>query len=117
MEYEHLFAESDIEESDVTAIGPYTNSTHPTASENNFVYGNYLTQRDATGDSQEYWQSDLLCGYQLNRPILINDYGVKSIYQTQRDNPSYTPHICHLFFLYNASLNSINDFSTNIERT
>ncbi|KYM75329.1 E3 ubiquitin-protein ligase arkadia-C [Atta colombica] len=48
MEYEHLFAESDIEESDVTAIGPYTNSTHPTASENNFVYGNYLPQQDAT---------------------------------------------------------------------
>lgn len=68
MEYEHLFAESDIEESDVTAIGPYTNSAHPTASENNFVYGNYLTQQNATGDSQEYWQSDLLnCNMCQNR--------------------------------------------------
>ncbi|XP_012528807.1 uncharacterized protein LOC105832433 isoform X1 [Monomorium pharaonis] len=68
MEYEHLFAESDIEESDVTPIGPYTNSTHPTASENNYVYGNYLTQQDATGDSQEYWQSDLLnCNMCQNR--------------------------------------------------
>ncbi|XP_071630599.1 uncharacterized protein [Temnothorax longispinosus] len=68
MEYEHLFAESDIEESDVTAIGPYANSAHPTASENNFVYGNYLTQQDATGDSQEYWQSNLLnCNMCQNR--------------------------------------------------
>ncbi|XP_077268234.1 uncharacterized protein LOC143900585 isoform X1 [Temnothorax americanus] len=68
MEYEHLFAESDIEESDVTAIGPYANSAHPTASENNFVYGNYLTRQDATGDSQEYWQSNLLnCNMCQNR--------------------------------------------------
>lgn len=68
MEYEHLFAESDIEESDVTAIGPYTNSAHPTASESNFVYGNYLTPQDATGDSQEYWQSNLLnCNMCQNR--------------------------------------------------
>ncbi|KYN02206.1 PREDICTED: uncharacterized protein LOC108774447 [Cyphomyrmex costatus] len=68
MESENLFAESDIEESDVTAIDPYTNSSHPTASENNFVYGNYLTQQDATGDSQEYWQSNLLnCNMCQNR--------------------------------------------------
>lgn len=68
MEYEHLFAESDIEESDVTAIGPYTNSAHPTASENNFVYGNYLPQQDAAADSQEYWQSNLLnCNMCQNR--------------------------------------------------
>ncbi|XP_014468897.1 PREDICTED: E3 ubiquitin-protein ligase Arkadia-like isoform X2 [Dinoponera quadriceps] len=68
MDYEHLFAESDIEESDVTAIGPYTNSAHPTASENNFVYGNYLTQPDTTADSQEYWQTDLLnCNMCQNR--------------------------------------------------
>ncbi|XP_011349734.1 E3 ubiquitin-protein ligase Arkadia isoform X2 [Ooceraea biroi] len=68
MEYEHLFAESDIEESDVTAIGPYTNSARPTASENNFVYGNYLTQPDTTSDSQEYWQPDLLnCNMCQNR--------------------------------------------------
>ncbi|XP_011142321.1 E3 ubiquitin-protein ligase Arkadia [Harpegnathos saltator] len=68
MDYEHLFAESDIEESDVTAIGPYTNPTHPTASENNFVYGNYLTQPDTTGDSQEYWQTDVLnCNMCQNR--------------------------------------------------
>jgi hypothetical protein len=68
MEYEHLFAESDIEESDVTAINPYTNSAHPTTSENNFVYGNYLTQPDTTNDSQEYWQSDLLnCNMCQNR--------------------------------------------------
>jgi len=68
MEYEHLFAESDIEESDVTAINPYTNSAHPTTSENNFVYRNYLTQPDTTNDSQEYWQSDLLnCNMCQNR--------------------------------------------------
>lgn len=60
MEYEHLFAESDIEESDVTAVGPYTNSAHPTASENNFVYGDYFTQPGTTGDPQEYWQPSLL---------------------------------------------------------
>ncbi|XP_012231747.2 E3 ubiquitin-protein ligase Arkadia [Linepithema humile] len=68
MEYEHLFAESDIEESDVTTIGSYTNSAHSTASENNFVYGNYLTQPDTTSDSQEYWQPDLLnCNMCQNR--------------------------------------------------
>lgn len=68
MEYEHLFAESDIEESDVTAMGSYTNPAHPTASENNFVYGNYLTQPDTTSDSQEYWQPDLLnCNMCQNR--------------------------------------------------
>lgn len=68
MEYEHLFADSDIEESDVTAINPYTNSAHPTASENNFVYGNYLTPPDTTNDPQEYWQSDLLnCNMCQNR--------------------------------------------------
>ncbi|KAL0132164.1 hypothetical protein PUN28_000144 [Cardiocondyla obscurior] len=68
MEYEHLFAESDIEESDVTAIGSYTNSTHPTASENNFVYGNYLAQQDATSNSQEYWQPEVLnCNMCQNR--------------------------------------------------
>lgn len=60
MEYEHLFADSDIEESEVAAIDPYTNSAHPTTSDNNFVYGNYLTPPDTTSDSQEYWQSNLL---------------------------------------------------------
>ncbi|XP_020298970.1 uncharacterized protein LOC109863174 isoform X2 [Pseudomyrmex gracilis] len=68
MECEPLFAESDIEDSDVTAISPYANTAHSTASENNFVYGNYVTQSDTTGDSQEYWQSNLInCNMCQNR--------------------------------------------------
>ncbi|XP_025075698.1 uncharacterized protein LOC105433446 [Pogonomyrmex barbatus] len=91
MEYEHLFAESDIEESDVTAISPYSNPTHPTASENSFVYGNYLTQQDATGDSQEYWQSDLLnCNMCQNR----QERNSKKDPPTQQLNNSCEERVC-----------------------
>ncbi|XP_032676346.1 uncharacterized protein LOC116846522 isoform X2 [Odontomachus brunneus] len=91
MEYEHLFAESDIEESDVTAIGPYTNSAHPTASENNFVYGSYLTQPDTTSDSQEYWQTDLLnCNMCQNRP----ERNSKKEPQAQQLNNSCEERMC-----------------------
>lgn len=47
----------------------------------------------------------------INRPISINDYGVKSIYQNQRyDNPWRMLHIHHHFFLHNARPNPIRDF-------
>lgn len=71
MEYEHLFAESDIEESDVTAIGPYTNSAHSTTSENNFVYDDYLARSNTTSNQiqQDYWQAPavLNCNMCQNR--------------------------------------------------
>ncbi|KAG7213040.1 hypothetical protein KM043_002371 [Ampulex compressa] len=69
MEYEHLFAESDVEESDVTPIGPYTNTGHHSASENNFVFGRYLSPPEATTDSHELWQPDHFnCNVCQNRP-------------------------------------------------
>ncbi|XP_029158212.1 uncharacterized protein LOC114930568 [Nylanderia fulva] len=92
MEYEHLFADSDIEESDVTAIDPYTNSAHPTASENNFVYGDYLTQSDTTNDSQEYWQPDLLnCNMCQNR----QDRNSKKEPSTRQLNNSCEERLCN----------------------
>lgn len=91
MEYEHLFADSDIEESDVAAINPYTNSTHPTTSENNFVYGNFLPQPDPTSDSQEYWQSNLLnCNMCQNR----QDRNSKKEPPTRQLNNSCEEQLC-----------------------
>lgn len=92
MEYEHLFADSDIEESDVAAIDPYTNSTHPTTSENNFVYGNFLTPPDTTSDSQEYWQSNLLnCNMCQNR----QDRNSKKEPPTRQLNNSCEERLCN----------------------
>lgn len=49
MEYDHLFAESDVEDSDVVPINPYVNPTHHTTTSNNFVFGSYLTGPESTG--------------------------------------------------------------------
>lgn len=42
MEYDHLFAESDVEDLDVVPINPYVNPSHHAASNSNFVFGTYL---------------------------------------------------------------------------
>ncbi|CAK9820773.1 E3 ubiquitin-protein ligase RNF165 [Anthophora plagiata] len=47
IEYDHLFAESDVEDSDVIPINPYP--SHHSTSNSNFVFGNYLTGPEATG--------------------------------------------------------------------
>ncbi|XP_017795984.1 PREDICTED: uncharacterized protein LOC108577352 [Habropoda laboriosa] len=47
MEYDHLFAESDVEDSDVIPINPYP--SHHSTSNSNFVFGSYLTGPEATG--------------------------------------------------------------------
>ncbi|XP_031842423.1 uncharacterized protein LOC116431318 isoform X2 [Nomia melanderi] len=68
MEYEHLFAESDIEESEVTPINPYVHPPpHPTSA-SNFVFGSYLTTPETTGDPHHYWRHDY-------RQQLRNIYG------------------------------------------
>ncbi|XP_053978609.1 uncharacterized protein LOC128876348 isoform X4 [Hylaeus volcanicus] len=68
MEYEHLFAESDIEESELAPINPYVNPPHHSSSDNNFVFGSYLTGPGTTGDSHEYWQPQRLsCNMCQNR--------------------------------------------------
>lgn len=49
MEYDHLFAESDVEDLDVVPINPYVNPSHHSASNNNFVFGTYLHGPETTG--------------------------------------------------------------------
>ncbi|XP_029048446.1 uncharacterized protein LOC117601401 isoform X3 [Osmia lignaria lignaria] len=49
MEYEHLFAESDIEDSDVVPINRYVNSPHHPTPDNAFVCGSYLRAPEAGG--------------------------------------------------------------------
>ncbi|XP_076628717.1 uncharacterized protein LOC143345460 isoform X2 [Colletes latitarsis] len=68
MEYEHLFAESDIEESELAPINPYINPPHHSSSDSNFVFGSYLTGPETVGDSHEYWQPERLnCNMCQNR--------------------------------------------------
>lgn len=59
MEYEHLFAESDIEESEVAPLESYTGATHANPP-NNFMFGSYITSPNTHGNSNEYWQPDSL---------------------------------------------------------
>ncbi|KAK2588852.1 hypothetical protein KPH14_001721 [Odynerus spinipes] len=59
MEYEHLFADSDIEESEVTPLEPYTDTAH-TNPQNNFMLGSCITSSSIRGSSNEYWQPDAL---------------------------------------------------------
>lgn len=49
MEYEHLFAESDIEDSDVVPLNRYVNSPHHPTPDNAFVCGGYLRAPEAGG--------------------------------------------------------------------
>lgn len=49
MEYDHLFAESDVEDLDVVPINPYVNPSHHTASNSNFVFGTYLHGPETAG--------------------------------------------------------------------
>ncbi|XP_043519998.1 uncharacterized protein LOC122533912 isoform X2 [Frieseomelitta varia] len=49
MEYDHLFAESDVEDLDVIPINPYVNPSHHGASNSNFVFGTYLRGSEAGG--------------------------------------------------------------------
>lgn len=68
MEYEHLFAESDRDEPEVAPINPYVNPPHHSSSDNNFVFGSYLSGPHTAGDSHEYWPSDRLnCNMCQNR--------------------------------------------------
>lgn len=68
MEYEHLFAESDIEESELAPINPYVNRPHHSTSDSNFVFGSYLTGPETAGDSHNYWQPERLnCNMCQNR--------------------------------------------------
>ncbi|CAL7934077.1 unnamed protein product [Xylocopa violacea] len=50
MEYDHLFAESDVEDSDVVPINPYVNASHHSTSDSNFVFGAYLNGPETAGD-------------------------------------------------------------------
>ncbi|KAK1134899.1 hypothetical protein K0M31_007666 [Melipona bicolor] len=49
MEYDHLFAESDVEDLDVVPINPYVNPSHHAASNSNFVFGTYLRGSETAG--------------------------------------------------------------------
>lgn len=49
MEYDHLFAESDVEDLDVVPINPYVNPSHHSGSNNNFVFGTYLRGPETAG--------------------------------------------------------------------
>ncbi|KAL2747143.1 E3 ubiquitin-protein ligase Arkadia [Vespula maculifrons] len=66
MEYEHLFAESDIEESEVAPMESYNDTAHA-SSQNSFMFGGYITS-NTNGNSNEYWQTDTLnCDMCQNR--------------------------------------------------
>lgn len=54
MEYEHLFAESDIEEADVVPVEQFPNQAHRSNSENNLIFWPYLPTAERTPHSREY---------------------------------------------------------------
>ncbi|KAI4488773.1 hypothetical protein M0802_011283 [Mischocyttarus mexicanus] len=67
MEYEHLFAESDIEESEVAPTGSYNDATHIN-SQNDVIFGRYITSSNTNDNSNDYWQTDTLnCNMCQNR--------------------------------------------------
>ncbi|XP_066601984.1 uncharacterized protein [Prorops nasuta] len=55
MEYEHLFAESDAEDSDVTPIENYSSQPQHSNAENNFIFGSRIRSLDRASHSREYW--------------------------------------------------------------
>lgn len=59
MEYEHLFAESDIDESEVAPTESYNDTTHIN-SQNDFMFGPYITSSNTNDNSNDYWQTDTL---------------------------------------------------------
>lgn len=54
MEYEHLFAESDIEEADVVPVEPFPSQAHHSNSENNLIFWPYLPPAERNTHSREY---------------------------------------------------------------
>ncbi|XP_020706736.2 E3 ubiquitin-protein ligase Arkadia isoform X2 [Athalia rosae] len=54
MEYEHLFAESDIEETDVLPVEPFPTPAHHSNSENNLIFWPYLPPTERSSHSREY---------------------------------------------------------------
>ncbi|XP_015174906.1 PREDICTED: uncharacterized protein LOC107065574 [Polistes dominula] len=67
MEYEHLFAESDIEESEVAPTESYNHTTHIN-SQNDFLFERYITSSNTNDNSNDYWQTDTLnCDMCQNR--------------------------------------------------
>ncbi|XP_015589529.1 uncharacterized protein LOC107265055 isoform X2 [Cephus cinctus] len=64
MEYEHLFAESDIEETDVVEpvvvepVAPFPSQSHRPAPENNYSFVPYMPQPERSTGSREFWHLD-----------------------------------------------------------
>ncbi|XP_046741899.1 uncharacterized protein LOC124408764 isoform X2 [Diprion similis] len=54
MEYEHLFADSDIEEADVVPVEPFPSQAHHSSSENNLIFWPYLPSTERNAHSREY---------------------------------------------------------------
>lgn len=90
MEYEHLFAESDIEESEVAPIESYNDTPHAN-SQNSFMFGGYIASSNTNGNSNEYWQTDTLnCDMWQNRQAFKKESGTRQLSNIKEDRTGDT---------------------------